>query len=246
MLVDAADELGRHRLTYLGLPGREAKDVLHLGKRLQHSICVDVKQDVLDACSTQLARLSLETKLFVHSDMWEYLRTKYPAEPLFADIAFLDFCGGGIQSHDPFATEIAGLRAFLAKQAKNKGRAFVLAWTYMPHDKGPLAYQAILETLKLSSEDEALIKGSKGVDLRSISIRLLLRQSFREHGMRARVYHHARYKKSMNTIILIVSSGQDDQCGILLEEPEAVVHAPIYCYDDKGASPSVGWLTPQN
>lgn len=244
MLADAAGQLGRTGLTYLGLPGREAKDVLRLRKLLRQAICVDTRQEVLDACSTQLGRLSLDAKQFVCEDMWSYLKAHYPSEPLMADVLFLDFCGGGILSDDPFATEIAGLRALLAKHSKTKNQAFILAWTYMPHDKGPDAYRAALGKLKLTPADEALVNSFSGVRLRSLSIRLLIKLSFQEHNMLAKVYHHALYKKTMNTIIVIFSAGVDERCSIQLDDPDAILQAAVYRYDDKAVAPSPEWLIP--
>src|SRR5688572_25213825 len=103
MLRDAAGLLGRTKLTYLGLPGHRGLDILELRGILENAICVDRDSKVLDECSSSIAGVPLKQKRFVPEDMWDYLGSGYPAEPLVADVTFLDFCGGGINSPTPFA-----------------------------------------------------------------------------------------------------------------------------------------------
>lgn len=238
LLRDACDDLQRSKLTYLGLPGSSATDVRRLGPLLENVICIDRNKQVLEDARRSIANLQLKTRKFANIGMWEYLRDEYASEPLIADVSFLDFCGGGFQKGDPFATEIAGVRTFFAKQARQENKAFVLAWTFMPRDRGEQTYRTALK--KMINDDELLqaLKQTSGMRLRSAAVRLLLWQSMREHDMQGVVYHHAVYKKTMNTIILLMSKGTDPNCRVTLESPRCLVSKPAYVYSNKGVIPS--------
>ena len=238
LLRDACEDLQRSKLTYLGLPGSSATDVRKLGPLLENVICIDKSDRVLEEARRNIARLQLKTRRFPKIEMWEYLRDKYAAEPLIADVSFFDFCGGGLRKDDPFRTEVAGIRMFFAKQARQENKAFVLAWTFMPRDGGAQQYLTTLE--KIINDDELLqaLKRTSGVWLRSAAVRLLLWQSMQEHGMQGAVYHHAVYKSSMNTIILLISKGPDPNCRFTLESPRCLVSEPAYVYSNKGVVPS--------
>ena len=67
----------------------------------------------------------------------------------------------------------------------------------------------------------------------------LIRQSLREHGMQGAVYHHAVYKKSMNTIILLISKGTDPNCRVTLGSPDCLLSEPAFVYCNKGVIPRV-------
>ena len=105
--------------TYLGLPGSSARDVRKLGSLLENVICIDQSERVLADVKRNIANLQLKERRFPNIGMWEYLRDKYPTESLIADVSFLDFCGGGLQKDDPFATEVAGVRCVLCKSKPN-------------------------------------------------------------------------------------------------------------------------------
>jgi hypothetical protein len=170
--------------------------------------------------------------------MWAYLRDSYPNETLTADVAFLDFYGGGITKEDPFAEEIAGLRSYFAKHAKHKNKTFVLAWTYMPRDRGKAHYIEACEPI-ISTADIDVLRRIDGVWARSLAVRLLLRQSLEEHRMHARLWQHAVYKKTMNTIILLYSKGIDQDCGVELKDASSVVTEPVIFYEAGLAVPRV-------
>ncbi len=123
LLAGACEDLQRSGLTYLGMPGRQATDVLTLGRLVENAICVDTSASVLEEMRRNLAMLPLKTRQFIKGNMWNYLREQYPGEGLLADVTFLDFCGGGIQKDDPFGTEIAGIRSYFAKHAHAHNRA---------------------------------------------------------------------------------------------------------------------------
>src|ERR1700684_1421405 len=88
-ILDAATRLGRPYQTYLGLPGRDAKDIICMRDLLKHVICVDTNQEVLEECALKLSRLSLESRKYELANVWNYLCKTYPAEPLHADVTFL-------------------------------------------------------------------------------------------------------------------------------------------------------------
>lgn len=230
LLRDACEALQRGKLTYLGLPSDSALDLHVLSSVLENVICVDIRKATLDETRRSIAHLSIKQRKFIVGDIWEYLRDGYPSDPFTADLTFLDFYGGGIRKGDPFAEEIAGLRSYFAKQAKHPNKAFILAWTYMPRDRGKNMYlDTCAKIIPLTDLD--LLKQSKGIWARSVAIRLLLRQSFKEHGMVTKIFHHAVYKTTMNAIILIFSRGNDHKCTIPLGDPDTLLEEPVCVYD---------------
>jgi hypothetical protein len=236
LLKDACDRLQRGGLTYLGLPAEGALDIKILGPVLENAICVDEREKVLEETRRSIASLPLRIRRFERGKMWQYLRDRYPAEPLAADITFLDFYGGGLVKDDPYAQEIAGLRSYFAKHATHLNKTFVLAWTYMPRDKGKQLYVQACEKI-IPTKELALLKNSDGLWARSITVRLLLRQSLLEHGMTGKIFHHAVYKKTMNTVILLYSKGRDKQSKVSLEDPTSLLKAPICVYEPKSPVP---------
>jgi hypothetical protein len=243
LLLQAAKHLNRPELTYMGMPAETALDILTLRTLLRNVICIADRQAVLDETRRTIASLSLKERKFICADVWEYLKKEYPSEQLIADITFLDFYGGGIRTDDPFSSEIAGLRSFFAKQAAHTGRAFVLAWTYMPRDKGEHKY---IETLgkMLPKEDIDLLKSTRGVTLRSLAVRLLLVQQAKEHDLRARLFQHALYKRVMNTIIVVFSRGHDLTCSLSLDDPRKLRSDPCCVYDGQSLAPRLMPLMP--
>jgi hypothetical protein len=231
MLLDACERLQRGKLTYLGLPAEEALDIKTLSPVLENVICVADKKATLEEAKRSIAPIALRVRRFECGDMWKYLREKYPGEALVADVTYLDFYGGGIRDRNPFANEIHGLRSYFAKHAAYTNRAFVLAWFYMPRDKGKEAY---LETCKkiVPEMELRLLRRSSGVWARTVAVRLLLRQSLLEHGMSAAVFHHALYKKSMNTIIIVFSKGEDPHCKLTLGHADCLLTAPVIAYEE--------------
>jgi hypothetical protein len=238
LLRDACECLQRGSLTYLGLPAEDALDIKVLGPILENVICVDEKDKVLDETRRSIASLPLHVRRFEQAKMWQYLRDRYPAEPLVGDITFLDFYGGGLVKDDPYAQEIAGLRSYFAKHATHPNKTFVLAWTYMPRDKGKQHYVQACEKI-IPEKDLALLKNRDGVWARSIAVRLLLRQSLLEHGMNGSIFQHAVYKKTMNTLILLYSKGRDRQCRLSLDEPPSLLKAPVCVYEPKMPVPQI-------
>ena len=236
LLRDACERLQRRRLTYLGLPSNEAIDIKVLGNLLENVICVEEKLAILEETRRTIAAMPLKIRKFENNNIWNYLREDYPKETLAADVAFLDFYGGGIRRKDPFAEEIAGLRSYFAKHARYANRAFVFAWTYMPRDSGKNHYIATCEKL-ISPSDLCLLTNSSGVQTRSIAIRMLLRQSLREHGMFANLYQHALYKRIMNTIILVYSKGYDPSSRIELSDPDTLLTEPVCVYEPDSPVP---------
>jgi hypothetical protein len=237
LLRDACDALNRGSLTYLGLPAEEARDVLVLGSLLENVICVDDKKAVLDETRRSIAGLALRERKFIVGDMWEYLHSGYPAEPLLADVTHLDFYGGGL-SNVPFEREIQGLRSYFAKHARHPNRAFVLAWFYMPRDKGPEPYITACKKC-IPGTDLSLLENASGMWVRTLAIRLLIRQSLAEHGMSASVFQHVLYKRSMNTLIVVYSKGLDPNCTITVGSPDSILVAPVVSYDGHSAVPNI-------
>lgn len=235
LLKSACEHLHRPGLTYLGLPAERALDIKTLGGLLKNAICVDEKEAVLNEARRSIAGMRLKERKFVVAELWEYLRDVYPGEPLVADVTFLDFYGGGIRDDNPYAHEIAGLRNYFVKHAGHPNTAFVLAWTYMPRDKGTQPYQA-LDRL-LPDEDIQLLQRTSGVQFRSVAIRFLLRQLLHEHMMSVKVFHHAVYKQVMSTLILVFSKGPDPQCDLQLESPDSLREEPCYIYTPGAAIP---------
>lgn len=238
MLNDAAGLLGRANLTYLGLPGHRALDILALRANIENAICVDRDKNVLDDCSASIAGIPLKNTRYVRGNMWDYLNNKYLTEPLVADITFLDFCGGGINSPTPFAHELAAIRTYFAKQAQHPNKAFILAWTYMPRDTGSSKYHKALEKI-LQPADMKRLAGAKGTAYRSLAIRSFLKQCLLEHDMSAKLYHHALYKKTMNTIILIYARGTDPNAHVALGLPEDIMTAFVARYDGRSLIPEL-------
>jgi hypothetical protein len=238
LIKDAAQSLHRLGLTYLGLPAERALDILALNGLLRNVICVDKSKTVLDETRRSIASMRLKERQFVAKDLWEYLRDDYPSEPLVADVSFLDFLGGGIQKADPFAQEIAGLRSYFAKHALHPQQAFVLAWTYMPRDKGPQTYKRALSRI-MPQALSSIIDKSAGVNLRSVAIRLLLLQSLREHGMLVNVFHHALYKSVMSTLIIVYSKGVDPNCKLVMDNPDSLLSSPCCVYSPGLPTPSL-------
>src|SRR5437016_5858914 len=115
LILEASTRLQRQGLTYLGMPAETALDILVLRKTLKNVICIAAKDSTLDETRRSVATLPLKHTRFLAVDMWDYLATEYPREELVADVAFLDFYGGGLTHGDPFAAEIAGLRSYFAK-----------------------------------------------------------------------------------------------------------------------------------
>jgi len=228
LIKNACEFLQRQELTYLGLPAENATDIKVLNGLLKNVICIDEKKATLEETRRSIAGMRLKERKFIVANMWEYLRDLYQNESLTADIAFLDFYGGGIREDNPFAYEIAGLRNYFVKHAHQQNKAFVLAWTYMPRDKGIEPYQALDKIL--SSEDVSFLQKTKGVQFRSVAIRLLLKQLIQEHTMSVKVVQHAVYKNVMNTIILIFSKGIDAKCEVTLESPDSLLSEPCYVY----------------
>lgn len=236
LLLDACRQLQRGKLTYLGLPAEEALDIKVLSPVLENAICVAQDDATLQETRRSIASVALRIRRFRAIDMWKYLRQEYPAEPLTADVTYLDFYGGGVKNENPFANEIHGLRSYFAKQALIPNQAFVMAWFYMPRDKGKAIYVRTCEKIIPKMELE-LLRSSKGVWSRTIAVRLLLRQSLSEHGMSASVFHHALYKKVMNTIIIVFSKGHDPRCKIQLGSPDVLLTEPVVAYEPDSVVP---------
>jgi len=236
LILEAATRLQRQGLTYLGMPAEEALDILILKNLLKNAICVAMKETTLEETRRSIATLPLKQRRFVVMDMWDYLLKEYSREELVADVTFLDFYGGGLTRHDPFAAEIAGLRSYFAKHARFSKKAFVLAWTYMPRDKGEAKYVEVLSKL-LPTDDIQLLKTTSGVAFRSVALRLLLRQHLIEHGLVAKLFHHAVYKRVMSTMILIFSKDTDPSCSVALGSPHSLVDEPCCVYDPRQPAP---------
>jgi hypothetical protein len=169
--------------------------------------------------------------------MWNYLIEQYPAEFLVADVTYLDFYGG-IKDTNPIAIELQGLRSYFAKHAKHPNKAFVFAWFYNPRDDGKEVYIQTCEKI-IMPDDLTVLKKCSGVWLRTLAVRLILRQSLREHGMSAMVYHHALYKKTMNTIILVYSKGEDPSLRLKLSDPGCLLEAPVVKYEPDSPVPKL-------
>jgi hypothetical protein len=237
LILEACVSLQRNNLTYLGMPAEAALDIKTLRPVLQNVICVAETATILAETKRSIATLRLIQKRFRAVDIWAYLRDEYPSEQLVADLAFLDFYGGGIVKEDPFATEIAGLRSYFAKQARFLNRAFVFAWTFMPHDKGKGVYVSALEKQKMSDLETALVKSANGVRFRAIALRVVLRQILDEHGFTVKVFHQLLYKQVMSTMILVFCKGVDPLCRLQLAAPETLIFEPYYAYEAGRAIP---------
>ena len=237
LILQACVSLQRKNLTYLGMPAEAALDIKTLKPVLQNVICVAENAAILAETKRSIAGLRLSQKRFRALDVWAYLRDEYPSEPLVADVTFLDFYGGGIMKDDPFATEIAGLRSFFAKQARFPNRAFVFAWTFMPHDKGKAVYVSALEKQKMSDLEAGLVKSATGVRFRAIALRILLRQILDEHGFTVKVFQQLLYKQVMSTMILVFAKGTDPLCSLGLGAPEMLLFEPYYAYESGSAVP---------
>lgn len=235
LIKNACEVLQRQELTYLGLPAENATDIKVLGNLLKNVICIDDQKTTLEETRRSIAGMRLKERRFIVANMWEYLRDCYQSESLTADVTFLDFLGGGIRDENPFAYEIAGLRNYFVKHAHNQNKAFVLAWTYMPRDKGTEPYHALDKLL--SKDDISFLHKTKGIQFRSVAIRLLLRQLIQEHNMSVKIVQHAVYKNVMNTIILIFSKGIDTKCTAALDSPESLISEPCYIYKVDSLTP---------
>jgi hypothetical protein len=241
LLRESCEQLRRSNLTYLGLPGELATDLRLLGPYLDNAICIERDQKVIEEIRRNASFLPLKRKQFIKADMWDYLRDNYPGEALVADVTFLDFYGGGLSSKNPFADEIGALRSYFMKQARHPNRAFVFGWTYMPRDQGAQNYIKALEKIV----DDSLLKKvrqSSGTWLRSIAVRLLLRQSLREHDMVVKLVQHAVYKRVMNAVIIVYSKGSDPQCNYELQSPDCLLTDPVWIYERGVATPKPATL----
>jgi hypothetical protein len=221
----------------LGLPAEKALDIRVLHPVLENAICVADKRSTLDETRRNIAMLRLKQRKFECTDMWNYLIEKYPSEPLVADVTYLDFYGG-IKDTNPIGIELQGLRSYFAKHAKQPNKAFVFAWFYNPRDDGKDVYIQTCEKI-ITSSDLSILQKSSGVWLRTLAVRLILRQSLREHGMDAIVYHHALYKKTMNTIIVIYSKGVDAALRLQLSDPDCLLEAPVVKYEPNSPIPKL-------
>lgn len=237
LLKDASEQLQRGKLTYLGLPAEKALDIKVLHPVLENAICVADKRSTLDETRRNIAMIRLKQRKFECTDMWNYLIKKYPSEPLVADVTYLDFYGG-IKDTNPIGIEIQGLRSYFAKHAKYPNKAFVFAWFYNPRDDGKDVYIQTCEKI-ITASDLTILQKSSGVWLRTLAVRLILRQSLREHGMNALVYHHALYKKTMNTIIVIYAKGDDPALRLQLSHPDCLLQAPVVKYEPGTPIPKI-------
>ena len=237
LIMQACVSLQRSNLTYLGMPAEAALDIKTLRPVLQNVICIGDNAGTLAETKRSIAGLRLVHKRFRTVDVWAYLRDEYSSEPLVADVTFLDFYGGGIMKDDPFATEIAGLRSYFAKQARSPNRAFVFAWTFMPHDKGKGIYVSALEKQKMSSIEADLVKNATGVRFRAAALRILLRQILDEHGFGVKLFHQLLYKQVMSTMILLFSKGTDPSCTVAMAAPDLLIQEPYYTYESGRAIP---------
>lgn len=238
LLRDACGLLQRSRLTYLGLPAEDATDVKLLGNLLENVICIADKKATLDEAKRSIATIPLKQRKFFHGDMWNYLGENYANESLIADVAYLDFYGGGLKYGNPFANEIHGLRSYFAKHARHKNRTFIFAWFYMPHDQGKEIYLDTCQKI-VPEMDMRLLRQSTGVWSRTIAVRLLIRQSLLEHGMTASVVHHALYKRAMNTIIIAFAKGDDAISKHKLTHPDCLLSAPVISYESGCPVPKI-------
>lgn len=239
ILRDACIALGRSNLTYLGMPAESANDVKVLRSLLANAICVDRSAETLREAARRIAPFGLATIEQRNREAWQYLRDEYAMEGLLADVTFLDFYGGGLTKDNPFTDEIAGLRSFFVRQARTEDCAFVFAWTFMPHDKGPAKYVEALRKFKLSPEELRLLNTTDGVELRIIALRLLIAKILEELGCSVKLFHHALYKKVMNTMVLIFCKGYDPNCSVKLGDPSKLLGEPYVDYDVRGAVPRI-------
>ena len=72
LLLDGTEALNRSGLTYLGLPGGRALDIIKLDGILKNVICVDDKESVLDEARRAISNLRLKQRKFVPARLWEY------------------------------------------------------------------------------------------------------------------------------------------------------------------------------
>ena len=238
LLKQAASTIERGNLTYLGMPEAEALDIRALSPVISNVICIDRVQAKLDAARHSIANLPIRIDRYHTADMWEYLKEEYGHEGLVADVAFLDFLGGGITSAIPFQREIAALQAYFWRQAQPEyiNRTFILAWTFMPHDFGVDRYLTPLSKL-LFPKDITALKKYQGINFRSVAIRLLLKHLMEQHEMSATMYEHLLYKRVMNTIIVLFARGDTPDCSVPLGLPEKLVAAPVMEYKEDTAKP---------
>jgi hypothetical protein len=242
LLRESCEQLRRRNLTYLGLPGELATDLRLLGPYLENAICVERDPNAIEEIRRNASFLPLKKKKIIRANMWDYLRDQYSGEALVADVTFLDFYGGGLSRKDPFADEIGALRSYFMKQARYPNRAFVFGWTYMPRDQGEQNYVKALEKINVDNHLLKKVTQSSGTWLRSIAVRLLLRQSLYEHDMLVKLVQHTVYKSVMNAVILVYSKGRDSQCNYELQSPDCLLTDPVWIYERGSPTPKPATL----
>ena len=129
-IFDNSKELRKDkRFSYLGLPGRDCKDLNEWKDSVRIAHCCEKDDEKFDDMNRNLIRLFASKGKAYKKDIWEFLNDSNRYEE-FIDLLNLDFFGGPIISDDPHLIELRALNSFLSAQMnKDKNQSFIIAWT---------------------------------------------------------------------------------------------------------------------
>lgn len=151
LIKELSEEKGR-RLTYCGLAGINAYDVLKWQEYLNDVIIVE------RPINDEMTKLDFETKVIrrltpifngrvkvVFYDIWDYLVSEdFAACPRMPDVVNLDFCGGFMsQANLDYPKQKEAFQGMF-ELAKKKGSHFLLLITLLPRDRGKETYKSYL------------------------------------------------------------------------------------------------------
>ena len=217
LIGELAEEKGR-RLTYCGLAGINAYDVLKWQEYLDDVIVVE------RPISDEMPKLNFETKVIrrltpifngkvkvVFCDIWDYLASRsFAACPRMPDVLNLDFCGGLIAQIDMnYPKQIDAFRGMF-ELAKNTGSHFLLLITLLPRDMGKDTYKSYLAEYIKSLKD--IVNGNitpqldanqrfherNNFTLFKACLPILLSDIGRSYNFRVRVRYIRRYTKMIH------------------------------------------------
>lgn len=175
-LIEKLSELKSRKLSYLGLSGIGAYDVIKWRKHLNFATVIERLSSDKETNSNFKTNLLFKLTQYLHQnvdiifdDIWDYLASpEFTSHKVTPDIVNLDFCGGMINNTNmDYPKQMSAFNNLFQKEA-NTANDFIMLMTLLPRDKGKTTYKSFLndriESLKASYIDATSNKISSILD----------------------------------------------------------------------------------
>ena len=193
------------KFSYLGLPGRECKDIEKWASNIRSAHCCEIDSERFNDMSMKLPRI-LPGKVHSHAtNIWDFLKKSGELDE-FIDLVNLDFCGGVVTSEAPEISELDALYNFFRDQKiKNRDKSFIITWTLGVRNSSIDYYvesnlgfaKGVFEDLKYSKLEEWLTSQNKMIRNYFLYIPCMLFQKAKSLNYRIELCENWVYKKTM-------------------------------------------------